>query len=456
MCVVTIISGNTAIVKRGMGRTLLRADALAKPGQMQYNSVVAVTVVVRVDAVTGSEGRRALRGMPGKIIGKALRRLNSARHYMMVPLYRAIRGIDPDKVVFSCFEGRAYGDNPRCISERLHQRRPRTKIVWLLKPEALEKLKDRLPDYVVPVDFTSNGAIEALATARVWVDNFTKYRYLVPQRGRQFYVQTWHGDRAIKRICYDLNLPGDHRRVEERCARVLTGSTFGEGLYRTAFRYRGEYLRAGAPRNDILVENDPNRLAAVRRGLGIPEGALLLLYAPTYREKGAALPRESRLDMERLLNCLERSTGAKWMCLFRAHYLSAAVDLQAVRDRIVDVTAYDDMSELLLAADMLLTDYSSCAFDYILTDRPALFYIPDWQAYVASRGVYFDIRQTPMLTAADQQGLEALIGGMTPERARRNCAEIREYFGYYESGRATDAACDYIIERLGSRGAMPD
>ena len=368
---------------------------------------------------------------------------------------RLVRGIDPDKVVFSCFLGKQYGDNPRCISERLHARRPQTKIVWLFDAKTVRRLPENLPDYVKPLYIHSKEAFIELGTARVWVDNFTKHTALTRAKGRQFYVQTWHGDRAIKKICYDIESDVE-TRIEERCDRVLTGSKFGEDMFRTAFRYKGEYIRAGAPRNDILVKRDPADMRRVREKLGVGEGTRLLLYAPTYRDDSDVIPRSAQMDLERTLSRLERKTGEKWMCLFRAHYLSAGIDLQAVRDRIVDVTKYDDMAELLLAADMLLTDYSSCALDYILLDRPAIFYIADWERYVATRGVYFDVRETPLLTAADQDELEKLIDGLTDGAARQNCADIRAYFGYYETGRATDAACDYIIERLGSRRKFTD
>ena len=373
-----------------------------------------------------------------------------------VAFVRTFRPVDPDRVVFSCFRGRSYGDNPRCVSERLHERCPSARIVWLFTRAALARLEGELPDYVEPLIFGSRQALAALATARVWVDNYTKDKYLSLTPGRQFYIQTWHGDRAIKRICYDLQVPGDEGRVEEHCSRVVTGSAFGERMFRTAFRYRGEYLKAGSPRNDLLVKNDPMKRERIRQRLGVAPEAGLLLYAPTFREPGDTLPRRLQMDLERTLNCLERRTGKRWICLFRAHYLCAGIDLASVQDRLVDVTAYQDMAELLLAADMLLTDYSSCAMDFILLDRPALFYIPDWEDYKQKPGVYFDVREAPFMAAADQAELEALIEGLTPEKTAENCAAIREYFGYYETGRAADAVCDYIIERLGSRDKMPD
>lgn len=365
----------------------------------------------------------------------------------MVRYARLTKGIDPDKAVFCCLQGRFYGDSPRCISERLHERRPNTKIVWMLNSETQRRVKDSLPDYVRVVRYRSREAFIEQATARVWVDNFTKQGGLKPAKGKQFYIQTWHGDRAIKKIGYDMGTADDYR-MEELCDRVTTASRFGEEMFRTAFRYKGEYIRAGSPRNDLLVRNDPADIRRVREGLGVPEGTKLLLYAPTYRENSRILPKSAQMDLDRTLRCLEATTGAPWKCLFRAHYLSQGIDLEPVKDRIIDVTRYEEMAELLLAADMVLTDYSSCALDFIVRDLPALFYIADWDEYVANRRVYFDIRETPFLVAADQDALEAQLRALTPEKARQNCAAIREYFGYYETGRATDAAVEHIIRRL--------
>lgn len=368
----------------------------------------------------------------------------------IVAVSRRLRGIDPWKVVFACFKGRDYGDNPRCISERLHERCPEARIVWLLKPDAMRRYADAVPDYVTVVNYSSPRAYAELGTARVWVDNFTKNNLLRRVRGKQFYVQTWHGDRPVKTIAYDIGEDGVYR-IEETCDRVLTGSRFAERMYRTAFRYRGEYITAGAPRNDILVKNDPADVARVRRKLNIPEGTRVLLYAPTYREDTEVIPRSAQMDMARTLSRLEEKYGCRWVCLFRAHYLSAGIDIEAVRDRVVDVTDYPDMSELMLASDMLITDYSTCGTDYILLNRPAIFYTADWDAYRASRRVYYDLRDTPCMTADSQAALEKRIDSLTDERVRKNCADISAYFGITETGHATDAACDYIIERLGTR-----
>lgn len=380
---------------------------------------------------------------------KRLRELKRLYRRASVWVYRHRYGVDPDKAVFMSFQGINYNDNPRFISERLHERYPQAKIVWLMKQDMLEEARRIVPDYVKVVHCVSKQGYRELATARIWVDNFTKSNLLRHKKGQQFYIQTWHGDRPVKKICYDEPMwaKGPYR-IEERADRVLTGSKFGEKLYRTAFRYKGEYIAEGAPRNDMLVRCDPDEIRQMREKLGIPEGVKLLLYAPTYRENTAVVPKRAQMDLMRTLDCLEKKTGSRWLCLFRAHYKSQGIDLEAVKDRLVDVSKYREMADLLLAADMVLTDYSTAATDFILSNRPALFFIADWEEYISTREVYYDVHDAPFMLAEDQPALEKLIEGLTEEKILQNCEDIRRYFGIYETGRATDAVCDYIIERM--------
>jgi len=360
---------------------------------------------------------------------------------------RLFKGIKANKVVFMCFRGRSYGDNPRYISERLHERYPDAEIVWAFKGNTIHEMRKKVPDYVRCISMSARSYFGELATARVWVDNFTKDSVLRGfPKGKQFYIQTWHGDRPIKKICYD-EFPEGYR-LEEEADLVLTGSEFGKKLYRTAFRYNGKYMNEGAPRNDILVQNNPADVRRIRAKLGVPDDAKLLLYAPTYRENSDVVPKYAQMDLRRTLDLLERN-GEKWVCLYRAHYLSSGIDLEAEKGRIVDMSKYDDMSELLLVSDMLLTDYSSCAMDYCVLDRPAFMFMSDYEEYISTRGVYYDPHDTPLLIAHDQNELEKLILETDAETARRNCEAIRAWYGVNETGHATDSVCDYIIEKLG-------
>ena len=369
----------------------------------------------------------------------------------IVAVSRAVRGIDPYKVVFSCFQGRNYGDNPRYISERLHERCPAAKLVWLFRQDALQSVAPRLPDYVIPVSMKSLRAYAELATARVWVDNYTKNNLLSWNPSKQFYIQTWHGDRGFKRVGYDdEKADRSAPRVESRCAMMIAGSAFGRGTYRTAFGFQGEVLMDGCPRNDMLVHPDPEKAAAIRRDMGIAPGVKLLLYAPTYRDFRMRQSQRAVLDVSATLDHLEGTTGARWQCLYRAHYMNTELVMGSDDPRLIDATPWPEMTELLLISDMLITDYSSCGGDFALLRRPVFLYHADQAEYLSQcRGFYFNIEQSPFLVAHSQAELNRLIDATDAERARENCEALDRFFGTTETGRAADAVCDYIIARLG-------
>ena len=356
-------------------------------------------------------------------------------------------GINPKKVIFSSFEGRSYNDNPRYISERLHALCPEAEIVWLFQTKTIDRVQ--VPPYVKKqYRITRAGLIEQ-ATARFWVDNFrhTESLYLAP--GKQFYIQTWHGDRGFKRVGDD-NEKLDHKvlRMENQCAMMIAGSEFGKGTYRTAFHFEGEVLMDGCPRNDILLRNDPDEAAAIRRKLGIPVGVKLLMYAPTYRDALERCAQDAVLDISATLDHLEKTTGETWRCLYRAHYLNTALNVKA-DERLIDAGSYPEMAELLLVTDMLITDYSSCGGDFALLRRPLFLYHADAEEYLReSRSFYFDIEKSPFLVAHDQAELEKLIDETDAEKARENCEALDAFFGTTETGHAADAVCKYIMDRM--------
>jgi CDP-glycerol glycerophosphotransferase len=201
----------------------------------------------------------------------------------------------------------------------------------------------------------------------------------------------------------------------------------------------------------MLVKNDPAEVIRIRRELGVPGDVRLLLYAPTYREDTKVISMKDQFDPLRTLEALEKKTGDKWMMLFRAHYKTQRIELDALAGRMVDVTKWEMMSELLLVADCLITDYSSCAMDYAILGRPAFFYQADYEHYLSTRDVYFDPREAPLMIARSQAELEKLILDTDAEAARANSRAMFDYFGIRETGHATDSVCQYIIDRLGGK-----
>ena len=362
-------------------------------------------------------------------------------------LAQLIHGVQANKVVFSSYEGKDYSDNPRYISEKLHEMKPDSDIVWLISKSRIGKVK--VPDYVRVASPISFRGLREQATARFWVCNFRHTESLYLNTKKQFYIQTWHGDRGFKRVGFDNEkMLREMLLIEDKCSMMIAGSKFGAGTYRTALHFDGEVLMDGCPRNDILIRNDPKDVQAVRARLGLDPDVKVMIYAPTYRDTSEFGWQSAVLDLSRTLDHLESHFKCRWVCVCRAHYLNIGLNVEA-DPRVMNLSDYPEMAELLLISDMLITDYSSCGGDFALLRRPVFLYHADVEEYKRNcRSFYFDIEQSPFLIAHDQQELEELIDGTDAQKARENCEALDRFFGTTETGHASEAVCKYIIDRM--------
>ena len=353
-------------------------------------------------------------------------------------LCHALFGVQPKRVFFSSFKGRDYSDSPARISERLHALRPDVELVWQLSRT------DGAPDYVRVVRPRSLGALKAISTARCLVDNFNRPRYML-KFPDQRYVQTWHGDRGFKKMLFDME-DGQYFPDGEQMDLGVSGSDFGTKNYRTAFRYQGEVMQLGMPRNDALLARDSGGISDIRTRLDIPEGARVLLYAPTFRDGRRGCEQPAGFDLRAALDRLEASTGESWRCLTRAH--SQNLRVNGGQDlRIRDVSDWPETAELLLCTDLLITDYSSTAGDYILLDRPVILYQADFEQFTSDdRHMYFDLRACPYARAESQEQLLVLLEDIDALIPR--CAEVRKFYGVTETGRSADAVAEWISKVL--------
>jgi len=379
---------------------------------------------------------RAIKKNP--FVYKALLAARSVSGRAWMRLCSRVYGVAPKRVFFSSFAGKAYSDSPRFISEALHEMRPDIEIVWQL-PEGASA-----PEYVRVVKSHSLAALKELSTVRCFVDNFNRPHYLLKFPG-QLYVQTWHGDRGFKKMLYDME---DGVKYPDYLQMDLgvSGSAFGTKNYRTAFRYGGEVMQLGMPRNDALVKPDPARIEEIRAALGIEPGVGVMLYAPTFRDATSGHAQKAGFDIERALTLLENSTGRRWICLTRAHDQNRAIEAEHA-DAIRDVTKYPEMSELLLTADLLITDYSSSVGDYALLNRPMIMYQPDLDAFISSdREMYFDIRTCPYVRVESEAALYSMLARFDEIPLRGEA--VLKFYGATESGESAKAVAKWISDRI--------
>ena len=238
------------------------------------------------------------------------------------------------------------------------------------------------------------------------------------------------------------------RKRAEFCAKniqliVSSCQAASDRLFRRAFLYHGEILKCGMPRNDFLVcGNTEQADQKVRQTYQIDRKYRILLYAPTYRSNG----KNQMPDFTGLRKVLEEN-GEKWYVLYRAHRYSEDDSAGLDPECSADVTDYPDMQELLAAADMLITDYSSCIWDYSFLYRPCFLYTPDLREYLAKTGFYVDIHEWPFPICENMEDLEKQIRSFDEEKNRARIMEHHQQMGSYESGHACEAVCSWIKQK---------
>jgi len=376
--------------------------------------------------------------------------LSLAKRYLLrlYMLLCRIRPVDRKKAVIMSYYGGGFGDNGKAIALELHRQMPDVTIVWPLKPGS----KEKLPNFCKSVEYRSLAYYRELATAAVWVDNARKDAEII-KRKNQFYIQTWHGMVALKQIekdaedslspSYLAGAKNDSKMADV----ILSGCGFFTKLCRRAFWYDGEILECGSPRLDVLFQQTTERRRLVREQLGIPEGKKILLYAPTFRATGetACYIR----DFERILSALKEKTGDDWVAAVRLHpNIANKADFITYTDTVVNATVYPDLYELIPAADIVVSDYSSLMFDSGLINKPVLLYATDIDAYVKDRNFYFDIEKLPFPLAREMDELIDNLVHFDGQAYQRELDAFNKSLDYYENGTAAETVAGRIMEEL--------
>ncbi|GAA3136075.1 hypothetical protein GCM10010449_65770 [Streptomyces rectiviolaceus] len=366
-------------------------------------------------------------------------------------VYAARRG-EPlrDAVLYCSFDGRQYSDSPRAVHEELVRRGAGLEHLWVVRDQQVG-----LPESAAPLALWSAEWHEALARCRYIVTN-TQLPQWFERADGQYVVQTWHGT-PLKRIGRDLagHASGDRSYMASLPGRadqwsvLVSPNRFSTPVLRGAFGYTGEVLERGYPRNDLLHAADRAKVAAsVRERLGIPDGRRVVLYAPTWRENQPKQSGRYALDLQLDLEAAERAIGDDHVLLVRRHYLVGGTIPGS--DFVRDVTRHPDVSELLLIADVLVTDYSSLMFDFAQTGRPMLFHTYDLDHYRDTlRGFYFDFEAQapgPLLGTSD----EVIAALRDPRAATAAYADaydrFREVFCDLDDGNAAAGVADAMLE----------
>ncbi|WP_067491409.1 bifunctional glycosyltransferase/CDP-glycerol:glycerophosphate glycerophosphotransferase [Actinomadura hibisca] len=353
-----------------------------------------------------------------------------------------------DMAMFESFRGRQYSDNPRAIYEEMARRRPELEYVWVTKDGQFAA-----PEGVRTVLYGSREHFRVLAQAKFLVGNDPMPEWLRKREG-QFYLQTWHGT-PLKRIGYDIERPQfknaqDYlRRFSADVAQwdaLVSPNPFSTPIMQRAFRYDGEMLESGYPRNDLAARGDAARALRVRSLLGIPEGKKVVLYAPTWRDDQA---RAGGYSMELQLDLADarEALGDEHVLLVRGHFNLGGGVAGTDGEFAIDVSRYPDIADLYLISDIMITDYSSVMFDFAVTGRPQLFFTYDLERYRDQlRGFYFDFEAEapgPLCHTSAE-----LIAAIADPRAAEYAERYRAFqakFCPWDDGDAAARAVDRML-----------
>lgn len=360
--------------------------------------------------------------------------------------YRRARPQPEDAVFLESFYGQSASDNPLGIDRALARLRPSTARYWSVVDGSVA-----IPEGGIRLVEGSREWWRVRGSARVLIVNDWLRKRFWRRRG-QHVLQTWHGT-MLKRLALDRD-PGIRTRIavlreRARWDVLLAQNAYSARIFRSAYAMRGPIWEDGYPRNDILsltgAERD-ERLRRIAEAVGVPPGRRVVLYAPTWRD-----------DRTEMVDYIDLATfagqlGEDHVLLVRGHSrtLRYGQDLEGVG--MVDVTSYPSMSELLLLADVLVTDYSSAMFDFVGTGKPIVFFTPDLAHYSSDlRGFYFDLlAEAPGTVVHEREGLLAAIhatrgaDGGRDAATRERADAWRERFTPHDDG----GAGERVVRRM--------
>lgn len=360
-----------------------------------------------------------------------------------------------NKIVFINFSGKGYGGNPKYIADEFLQRNSSYDLVWLVT--SYDKM---VPDKIRQVKINSWAGLYELATAKVWISNIRNH-HPIKKRKEQIYLQTWHGSFGPKLVEKDAEYSLSRRYVKEAkrdgeiADAIIADNEFQKKLYQKSFwlSKNVEILCIGAPQNDSLINKNKER-DSFRNKYQFGD-KFVVLYAPSFRDDHSV--DAYRLNFTEILDCFQKKTKKKCMIVVRLHPNAAyKCDFIQYTDTIVNGSMYPEITELSIAADCLITDYSSVCYDFVLLNKPVFLCALDLDIYEKNRGLLKEFYSYPFSLS---QSTTQLLKNISVYDEKKYKEAVDSYFSLlkiYGDGHASAKAVDWIESKIKSRNMEMD
>ncbi|MDD2409945.1 MAG: CDP-glycerol glycerophosphotransferase family protein [Bacilli bacterium] len=368
-------------------------------------------------------------------------------------------------IIFEAYMGRSYACSPKAIYEEMlmDEKYKDFEFVWAFKNKSDHQTIKNLESATI-VKYGGKKYYEYYSKAKYWVTNSRLPEHII-KKPEQVYVQCWHGT-PLKRLGYDIlaetqNAMNTQEEMIEkynsdaiRYSYMLSPSKFCTEKFTSAFNLNELHttniiIEEGYPRNDYLYNYKEEDITRIKEELGIPENKKIVLYAPTWRDNqhtsGVGYTYKTEADFDYLKEKLEDD----YVILFRAHYFIAnSFDFEKYEGFVYDVSKIDDINELYVISDILITDYSSVFFDYANLKRPMLFFMYDLEFYENKlRGFYIDLKELPGDIIKEEVDIVNIIKDINDynKRHAKTYKVFNEKYNYLDDGQASKRVLTKIV-----------
>ncbi len=373
--------------------------------------------------------------------------------------------IDENLVLFEAFMGRKCADSPKSIYLEMlkNDKYKNYKFIWAFKEEKEYDFFDY--ERTTIVLYASDEYINAMTKAKYIISNSRLPMY-INVREDQVFVQCWHGT-PLKRLGFDIEVKGENAKMNNDTLKqkyledakkfkyLISPSKACSEKLSSAFNLKSLnkencIIEQGYPRNDYLINYKENDVKKIKKELSIPKNKKVILYAPTWRENQYKTGKGYTYDLGINFDTLQKELNNEYVLLFRAHYfISNSFDFGKYKDFIIDVSDYEDINDLYIVSDILISDYSSVFFDYANLKRPILFYMYDFDEYKNNmRDFYFDLKILPGPIVKTEKDLIREINNINNynNTYKVKYDSFNAKFNYLDDGKATKRVLDIIFK----------
>ncbi|AVR00502.1 CDP-glycerol--glycerophosphate glycerophosphotransferase [Oceanobacillus iheyensis] len=365
---------------------------------------------------------------------------------------------NPKMVIFESFLGKQISDNPKAIYDYLAENYPNYVLIWSVDNRFVQEVDKNIRT----VKRFSIKWLFYMNRAKYWVSN-SRMPLWIPKSNRTVYLQTWHGT-PLKKLAADMNevhMPGTNTekykrnflKESQKWDYLISPNAYSTEIFKRAFEFDREILETGYPRNDYLINsNTPLRIHEIKKRMGLPLNKKIILYAPTWRDNQYHKKGEYKFDYEMDFEKMKDRLGDQYILLLRLHYLVREnISIEGAEGFVYDCSLHEDIRELYLVSDLLVTDYSSVFFDYANLKKPIIFYVHDLEEYRDKlRGFYFDLELDapgPLVKTTEELVNEITSTDTDGHKVRASEESFYMKYCYLEDGNASRRVVEHIFKK---------